>query len=105
MVFAGLFYNNIDIIASIVNFGSLFTYLFVNLALIKLRRSEPQTQRGFKVPVYPIVPILGATSCIGLMYFLSDSAKIVSAAYAILGLAIYFFIYRNKKSILGNTKG
>jgi basic amino acid/polyamine antiporter, APA family len=94
VVFAGIFYNNIDTIASIVNFGSLFTYLFVNLALIKLRRLEPQTPRLFKVPLYPVVPILGAASCIGLMYFLSDSAKFVSIVYAFIGLAVYFFIYR-----------
>lgn len=94
VVFAGIFYNNIDTIASIVNFGSLFTYLFVNLALIKLRRSEPQTQRLFKVPLYPIVPIIGAASCVGLMYFLSDSAKFVSIVYAVIGLALYFFVYR-----------
>ena len=103
VIFAGLFYNNIDVIASIVNFGSLFTYLFVNLALIKLRRSEPETQRLFKVPLYPIVPILGAASCIGLMYFLSDSAKIVSLIYAVIGLAIYFFIFRKTK-IVANDK-
>jgi len=99
VVFAGLFYNNIDFVASIVNFGSLFTYLFVNLALIKLRRTEPDTKRLFKVPMYPVVPILGAASCIGLMYFLSDSAKLVSAAYAVIGLAMYFFIFRKIKPI------
>jgi len=103
VTFAGLFYNNIDAIASIVNFGSLFTYLFVNLSLIKLRRSNPEIIRGFKVPLYPIVPIAGAVSCIGLMYFLSDSAKYVSIIYAIIGLGVYFFIYKNKKPI-SNTK-
>jgi len=104
VIFAGLFYNNIDTIASIVNFGSLFTYLFVNLSLIKLRRSEPQIQRGFRVPLYPILPILGAASCIGLMYFLDDSAKFVSIIYAVIGLTIYFFIYRNKKPTFRDVK-
>ncbi|MCA9820683.1 MAG: amino acid transporter, partial [Nitrosarchaeum sp.] len=91
------FYNDIDTIASIVNFGSLFTYLFVNLSLIKLRKLEPKTQRPFRVPFYPAVPILGVASCIGLMYFLSDFAKIVSIIYAVIGLAIYFFVYRKSK--------
>lgn len=97
VIFAGIFYNDIDTIASIVNFGSLFTYLFVNLSLIKLRKLEPKTQRPFRVPFYPAVPILGAASCIGLMYFLSDFAKIVSIIYAVIGLAIYFFVYRKSK--------
>ena len=102
VIFAGVFYNSIDTIASIVNFGSLFTYLFVNLALIKLRRLEPNITRPFKVPLYPVVPILGAASCIVLMYFLSDSAKIVSTIYAIIGVAIFFFIYRKSKPVSTN---
>ena len=32
VLLSGPFYNNIDAIASIVNFGSLFTYLFVYLS-------------------------------------------------------------------------
>ena len=104
VVFAGVFYNNIDTIASIVNFGSLFTYLFVNLSLIKLRKLEPNIQRPFKVPLYPIVPILGAISCVGLMYFLSDSAKIVSIVYAVIGLLIFFFIYRKPKATSMNLE-
>jgi APA family basic amino acid/polyamine antiporter len=96
VTFAGIFYNSIDVIASIVNFGSLFTYLFVNLSLIKLRRAEPETKRFFKVPLYPVVPIIGAISCVGLMYFLNDSAKLVSIVWGIVGLILYFTIYRKK---------
>jgi len=32
VILSGIFYNNIDAIVSIVNFGSLFTYLFVHLS-------------------------------------------------------------------------
>ena len=96
VTFAGIFYNSIDVIASIVNFGSLFTYLFVNLSLIKLRRTEPETKRFFKVPLYPVVPIIGAISCVGLMYFLNDSAKLVSMVWGIVGMILYFTIYRKK---------
>jgi APA family basic amino acid/polyamine antiporter len=99
VIFAGVFHNDIDIIASIVNFGSLFTYLFVNLSLIKLRKTLPDVVRPFKVPLYPVVPILGAASCLGLMYFLSDSAKIVSVLYAAIGLLIFYLVYRNKSSL------
>jgi len=96
VVFAGMFYDNIDIIASIVNFGSLFTYLFVHLSLIKLRKKEPKTERLFKVPLYPVVPILGAISCVGLMYYLSDTAKLVSLIWVGIGLALYFILYKNQ---------
>jgi len=102
VTFAGIFYNRIGMIASIVNFGSLFTYLFVNLSLLKLRKSEPNTERLFKVPLYPIVPIAGVVACAGMMYYLADNAKFVSLIWAIIGLCIYFSLYRKKKS--PNTK-
>jgi len=99
MILAGAFYNNIDAIASIVNFGSLFTYMFVHLSLLKLRRVEPNIKRGFRVPLYPVLPVIGAMSCVLLMYYLSNNAKIASALWFALGLAVYFIMaQRHKKS-------
>ena len=94
VILAGIFYNDINAIASIVNFGSLFTYLFVHLSLIKLRRSEPEVRRGFKVPLYPIVPVAGAISCVLLMYYLSTNAMITSALWFCVGLLVYFVMAR-----------
>ncbi len=98
VAFAGIFHNNIETIASIVNFGSLFTYLFVNLSVIKLRRSESQTKRFFKVPLYPVIPIIGAISCVGLMFFLNQSAMFISVIWAAIGLTIFFAFYKKQKS-------
>ena len=86
---AGVFFKSIDVIASIFNFGILFTYTLIHLSLIKLRKKEPQTKRGFKVPLYPVVPILGVGSSVVLMYFLSDIAKIASAIWLSIGLVLY----------------
>lgn len=102
IVFAGVFYNNIETIASIVNFGSLFTYLFVNLSVLKLRHSESKTKRFFKVPLYPVIPIIGAISCVSLMFFLNQSAMIVSVIWAAIGLTIFFAFYRKQKPIQRN---
>lgn len=98
VTFAGIFYNDIEAIASIVNFGSLFTYLFVNLSVLKLRRSESETKRFFSVPLYPVVPIIGAISCVGLMFFLNQSAIFVSAIWGAVGLIIFFTLYRNQNN-------
>jgi len=87
---AGIFFNNIDTIASIVNFGSLFTYLFIHLSLLKLRKKEPNAKRFFRVPLFPLFPVMGAASCILLMYYLSNNAKIISLIWVAVGLAFYF---------------
>jgi basic amino acid/polyamine antiporter, APA family len=97
IVLSGLFYKNIDIIASIVNFGSLFTYFCVHLSLIKLRKSKPEIKRPFKVPLYPLVPIIGGASCILLMYYLSDNAKIAAVLWFLVGLLVYAIMTKRKK--------
>ena len=98
-VLAGAFYNNIDLIASIVNFGSLFTYLFVHLSLIKLRRAEPNAKRLFRVPLYPVIPFLGAASCILLMYYLSDNAKVASTLWFFVGLLVFLAMTRKSPPV------
>lgn len=93
IILAGAFYNNLDFLASVVNFGSLFTYLFIHLSLLKLRKKEPKT--GFKT-VYPWFPLIGAISCILLMFYLSENAKIAAAIWGIIGLALYLLIRKRK---------
>lgn len=104
VILAGIFYNNIEAIASIVNFGSLFTYLLTHLSLLKLRISESDTPRPFKVPLYPIIPIVGAISCVVLMYYLSSNALITSAVWFLVGLLVYYVIRKRLKNPDPNEK-
>ncbi len=93
-VIASIFYESISIIASIFNFGILLTYILIHLSLIKLRKKEPDAKRGFKVPLYPIVPISAICSSILLMYYLSDTAKIASAIWIVIGVTLYIVLIR-----------
>lgn len=97
-ILAGIFFKNIGTIASIYNFGSLLTYIFVHLSLLKLRKKEPETLRSFKVPLYPIIPIIGLICCITLIYYLSNTAKIASFGWGVIGLAVFFIITKLHKA-------
>ncbi|MGC9132562.1 MAG: APC family permease [Candidatus Micrarchaeia archaeon] len=94
---AGIFYNNLDFLASIVNFGSLFTYLFIHLSVIKLRKTKPNAKRGFTT-LYPFFPVIGAISCILLMFYLSNNAKIMAAIWGVIGAIVYFFVIKRKNA-------
>lgn len=96
-VLAGVFSNGIGIIASIFNFGTLFTYLFIHLSVIKLRRKEPETARPFKVPLYPVFPMIGVASCVALMYYLSDTAKMASFVWLLIGLFLYVLLIKKMR--------
>jgi APA family basic amino acid/polyamine antiporter len=86
--------GNIEWIASVFNFGILMTYLFINLSSVRLRQKMPDANRTFKVPFYPVPPILGALSCILLLFFLKKNAIIFGGIWVLIGVVAYYF---NKK--------
>ena len=54
-------------IAKLVDIGTLFAFLIVNVGIIVLRRTQPDLERGFRVPFVPVFPLIGAALCIYLM--------------------------------------
>jgi APA family basic amino acid/polyamine antiporter len=85
--------GNLETLAAVFNFGTLLTFLFINLSALRLRRTMPNAERSFAVPLYPLPPILGILSCLGLMAFLSYKALIIAAVWIIVG----YFIYRRSQ--------
>jgi APA family basic amino acid/polyamine antiporter len=85
-------------IAELVNIGTLFAFLIVNVAVIWLRRSKPDMERGFRVPLVPVVPLIGAALCIYLMTKLPLETWLRFGLWLLLGLVIYgVYGYRNSR--------
>jgi APA family basic amino acid/polyamine antiporter len=83
-------------IAELVNIGTLFAFLLVNIGVIILRRTKPELERGFRVPLVPVVPIIGAALCVYLMTKLTAETWIRFGVWFVIGLVIYaFYGYRN----------
>jgi APA family basic amino acid/polyamine antiporter len=85
---------NLAWLASIFNFGTLLTFFFINASLLQLRRTMPDANRQFRVPLYPYTPILGLLSCVALAFFLNINALIASAGWILVGILAY---YLNKR--------
>lgn len=45
-------------VITIAVFGALTLYIFSMLALLSLRKKEPDLERPFKVPLYPVLPVV-----------------------------------------------
>jgi len=86
--------GNLDWLASLFNFGTLLTFFFINLSLLKLRRTMPDAKRGFKVPFYPYTPVFGMISCIFLAFYLNSNAVLTAFLFLIVGIIVYVL---NKK--------
>jgi amino acid transporter len=51
----------IEAVGSAASLMFLLTFALVNLSVIALRRKAPQIPRSYRVPFYPVTPILGMT--------------------------------------------
>jgi APA family basic amino acid/polyamine antiporter len=89
--------GNLDWLASLFNFGTLLTFFFINLSLLKLRKTMPNVKRGFKVPLYPATPVFAMISCIVLAFYLNANAVITACVFLVVGIVVY---YLNKKESL-----
>ena len=47
--------------------GTLVAFLVVSTGVMILRRTAPDLPRGFKVPGYPVTPILSIAGCIWII--------------------------------------
>ncbi len=68
-----VFFKDLHLVANIATATLFITFIMINLAVIVLRRKEPHMKRIFKVPGsvvnIPIIPLLGAITSAGLLYF------------------------------------
>jgi len=77
-------------IAKLVNIGTLFAFLIVNIGVIILRRTAPDMERSFRVPLVPWFPLIGGALCIYLMTKLEGVTWLRFFGWLVLGLVIYF---------------
>jgi len=90
---------SIDEMVDLTNIGTLFAFVLVCIGITILRYKEPGRARPFKVPFGAwIFPILGAVSCLFLMYYLPPTSWWRFVAWLLLGLAVYFgYSYSNSE--------
>ncbi|RSM57682.1 amino acid permease [Actinoplanes sp. ATCC 53533] len=85
-------------IVKLVNIGTLFAFVLVNVGVIILRRTRPEMPRPYRVPWSPVLPVLGVLFAVYLMSDLPLSTWIRFVAWLALGLAIYFLYgYRHSR--------
>ncbi|KRO01268.1 amino acid transporter [Levilactobacillus paucivorans] len=78
-------------LTNLVNIGTLVAFLFVSFGILRLRRLKGLPQNsGFKVPLYPVLPIISGLLCFGMMLQLPAETWIASSIWFALGLVIYF---------------
>lgn len=88
-------------LADLANMVLLGTFSLVALSVIVLRKTHPNLERGFKVPLVPVVPLMAIACCLFLMFSLSKTTWLYFGVWNLLGVVVYF-VYSRKHSSLQN---
>ena len=96
-------FTPIDILADLVSLGTLLAFAIVCFSVLYLRQIRPDMERVFRVPFYPVTPILGIISCVWLMSGIFNMMALLFEYYIPLGLIIYFFYSRKHSKIRQNS--
>jgi APA family basic amino acid/polyamine antiporter len=95
---AGAF--DINTLGDMTSVGTLAAFGIVCLSVIWLRQTHPELPRGFRVPLYPVLPAVGIISCFALI-FTVEARVIVFFAWYTLAMIILYFAYGMRNSRLG----
>ena len=85
---AGIF--DIGTLVDLSNIGTLFAFILVSIAVLILRKRQPNRPRGFRVPFSPWIPIASVAFCFVLMASLTVENWVRFFVWLIVGLLFYF---------------
>ena len=83
----------------LVSIGTLVAFATVSAALIILRRTRPDIQRGYKVPFYPYLPIASILACFYILFNLSGLVWVLFFGWLAFG-GLYYFLHAARHSAL-----
>ncbi|MFI5782816.1 amino acid permease [Nocardia sp. NPDC051570] len=89
----------ISFLAELTSIGTLVAFLVVSIGVIVLRRTAPELPRSFKVPGYPVTPVLSVLGCLWIIRDLRAVTIVVFLAWVAIVL-LWYCLYGIKHSRL-----
>jgi APA family basic amino acid/polyamine antiporter len=98
-VFVAAAFLPVGKLADISNSGTLFAFFMVAIAVLVLRRTEPNRHRPFRTPLIWVTAPLAIVGTFALYLLLPFDAKMVLPVWGALGLLIYFGYSRSRSHV------
>lgn len=91
---------DLNVTSQLCNFGTLTAFIIVCIAVLILRKVDPDRPRPFRVPFSPLFPILGIVCCGGLMIYSMQTLKTAARLFPVWLVfgALIYAIYGYKKN-------
>jgi basic amino acid/polyamine antiporter, APA family len=89
----------LDVLVNLTSMGTLIAFAAVSLGVIMLRRGRPDLPRGYRVPLFPVLPVASVLFCVYLIAGLPADTFMLFAAWIAAACLIYFS-YSFRKSAL-----
>lgn len=100
--FVVLLGQDIELLAEAASVLHLIVFALLNIALIVFRETDhPGYDPDFKVPLYPVVPILGAVLSLGLIWFMELWAQLIAVGFVVMAIVWYLLYARKQTPIQG----
>jgi APA family basic amino acid/polyamine antiporter len=88
--------GQVEVLAEVASFLHLVMYGLICVALVLLRRSDPEWyDPDFRVPGYPVVPIVGALASFALIGFMQPLSQVVGIALMVAAAGWYAYYARD----------
>ena len=82
-----------------------FFFLLTGISLLVLRKKEPRAGRPFRVPLYPVTPLIFCLTCLYLLYsslVFTGYGALVGVAVLLAGLLLFPFLKRPGNDIMNH---
>ncbi|MFD9499367.1 amino acid permease [Streptomyces sp. NPDC060035] len=93
-------FSSLDVVVNLTTIGTLAVMAVVNVAVIALRRRNPELKRSFRVPLYPLSPVLGVAFCLYLMYGTGWSTWVQFVVFLAVGALVYAGYGRSRSRLV-----
>lgn len=89
----------LDALVDLTSMGTLVAFAVVSIGVMVLRRTQPDLPRGFRVPLYPVTPVLSVAFCLYLIQGLPPVTYYLFGGMLAFA-AVFYFAYSARHSKL-----
>jgi APA family basic amino acid/polyamine antiporter len=94
----------IRVVGNLASLFSLLGFIVVNLAVIELRRQQPNLRRPFRIPYYPLPPVLGIVCNLLLGLFIDRVTWTLALGWLAVGVVVYLALSRRRAPVEGEPR-